>query len=171
MSRPRGDTLLGSNVREAARETALQRCTRYRQLLKLPVVVTPGSGRITVHVLPGLLDAVTMPSALGSRTAARLAQTRQLGPVVAHPLTGRATFLTGPGLGCDHDISSMLVSLNVGFPATYVVLPSPWDERNMFRQWLVEPSSSYLPEMRAVLHAALAVSTDGPHTLTRPSER
>ncbi|MGQ4599540.1 hypothetical protein [Nocardia sp. R6R-6] len=134
-------------------ETAVQRCHRYRRELGLPAVLTPNSRRIVLHA--DLIGAVVMPEQLGTRVAERLTGRGLLGPVIAHRESGRTTVLCGPPDGYEHEVSGVLLRLNVGVATRCIVLPSPADERTGYRQWSYLPRNSFRPSMRVVLDAVV----------------
>lgn len=138
----------------AETERAVDRCRQYRRDLGFPAVVAPGTRRIVVHA--DFVGAVAMPSVLALRVRACMGRP---GPVVAHPGSARATFLTGPTDGRELELFALLLRLNIGIASTYTVLPSPVDERLGYRVWLDEPSR-VLPPQRAVLESLVAVSRD-----------
>ncbi|WP_433195831.1 hypothetical protein ACQP1G_42490 [Nocardia sp. CA-107356] len=138
-------------------ETADQ-CGSYRRVLGLPVVVVPRSRWIVVRRVDGLVDAVVMPSWLGTKVALWLAMDQQLGPVIEHQQTARTTFVTGPPDGYEHTIFATLVRLNAGLGGSYIMLPSRGDGPSGDRRWLFLPRNGFRPAMRVVLDAVVAVS-------------
>jgi hypothetical protein len=138
-------------------ETADQ-CGSYRRVLELPAVVEPRSRWIVVRRIDGLVDAVVMPSRLGTKVATWLAMDRQLGPVIEHQQTARTTFVTGPPDGYEHTVFATLLRLNVGLGGSYIVLPSRGDGPPGGWRWLFLPCNGFRPAMRVVLDAVVAVS-------------
>ncbi|WP_433759568.1 hypothetical protein [Nocardia sp. CA-135398] len=108
--------------------------------------------------LDGLVDAVVMPSQLGTNVASRLATDGQLGPVIEHQQTARTTFVTGPPDGYEHTIFATLIRLNASLGGSYIVLPSPGDRLSGDWRWLFLPCNGFRPAMRVVLDAVVAVS-------------
>lgn len=139
-------------------ESAEDRCRRYRDHLLIPAVVVSGSGRIVLCPLPAWLGAVVMPERLGAKVIERFASSECSGPVIAHPHSGRMTFLTGPPAEDEHRFGRRLLSLNTGVGASCVVLPSPADERTGFRRWVSPPCRGYVPPMPAVLDMVVEVA-------------
>ncbi|MGO4648812.1 hypothetical protein AB4305_28230 [Nocardia sp. 2YAB30] len=119
-------------------------------------MITPETRRIILHA--DLVGAVVTPARLGTRVAQRLAGDGLLGPVIAHRESDRTTFLCGPPDGYEHEVSAVLLRLNVGVATRCVVLPSPADERSGYRQWIYVPRNSFRPAMRAVLDSALGAA-------------
>ncbi|MGQ4600103.1 DNA-directed RNA polymerase subunit beta [Nocardia sp. R6R-6] len=79
-------------------DTPQSRCLYYRRICGLPAVIDPPElGRIILRT--GSVWGVTMPIRLGQRVKAHI-QSRgdALGPIVAHPRSGRWTFLTDPDI-------------------------------------------------------------------------
>ncbi|MBF6345123.1 hypothetical protein [Nocardia cyriacigeorgica] len=134
-------------------ETARARCRRYRRELLLPAVVPPGTDKIIVPLLDGVMDSVTAPSNLAHGAVEILAIRGKLGPVVEHG--HRMTFLTAPSV---YDIDS-LVHLNITVGGRIAPLPSPADEAAGQRQWVAQTiAEGGLPSTRTVLRALTGVA-------------
>ncbi|MEU1425668.1 hypothetical protein ABZ412_01150 [Nocardia sp. NPDC005746] len=138
-----------------ATQEALARCRRYRKEHGLYGVVDSTLGRIMLEV--GAVGAVTMPAELGRRVRDQLTARQRRGPVIAHPRSGRWTFLTGPS--DDSYLDMALFSdlfrdcASVAQPGSTIVLPSPTDEHNAYRTWIHPPERDFRPELSEVLAA------------------
>ncbi|UGT40518.1 hypothetical protein LTV02_31660 [Nocardia yamanashiensis] len=138
-----------------ATQEALARCRSYRKENGLYGVVDSVLGRIMLEV--GSVGAVTMPAELGKRVRDRLLAQRRCGPVIAHPRSGRWTFLTGPS--DDSYLDMTLFSdlfrdcAAVALPGSQIVLPSPTDEHAAYRTWICPPDGDFRPELAEVLAA------------------
>ncbi|MTE11892.1 hypothetical protein [Nocardia aurantiaca] len=138
-----------------ATQEALARCRRYRKDHGLYGVVDSALGRIMLEV--GAVGAVTMPANLGQRVRDRLMARHRCGPIIAHPRSGRWTFLTGPTDDSYHD-TALFSDLfrdcvSVALPGSNIVLPSPSDEHSAYRAWTHPPEGDYRPELAEVLAA------------------
>ncbi|WP_067826146.1 hypothetical protein [Nocardia inohanensis] len=139
----------------SATQEALARCRSYRKENGLYGVVDSVLGRIMLEV--GAVGAVTMPADLGKRVRDRLLAQHRCGPVIAHPRSGRWTFLTGPT--DDSYLDSALFSdlfrdcAAVALPGSQIVLPSPTDEHAAYRTWIYPPDGDFRPELAEVLAA------------------
>ncbi|MBF6424030.1 hypothetical protein [Nocardia cyriacigeorgica] len=134
-------------------ETARDRCRRYRRELLLPAVVPPGTDKIIVPLLDGVMNSVTAPSSLAIGAVEILAIRGELGPVVKNGR--RMTFLTTPSV-YDNDA---LVYLNITVGGQIASLPSPADEAAGRRQWVVQTiAEGGLPSTRTVLRALTGVA-------------
>ncbi|APA94679.1 hypothetical protein [Nocardia seriolae] len=138
-----------------ATQEALARCRRYRKEHGLYGVVDSALGRIMLEV--GAVGAVTMPADLGRRVRDRLSAQQRCGPIIAHPRSGRWTFLTGPmdDSYLDMTLFSDLFRdcASVALPGSNIVLPSPSDEHNGYRAWIHPPEGDFRPELADVLAA------------------
>ncbi|QLY31036.1 hypothetical protein [Nocardia huaxiensis] len=138
-----------------ATQEALARCRRYRKEHGLYGVVDSALGRIMLEI--GAVGAVTMPADLGKKVCDRLKSGQRCGPVIAHPRSGRWTFLTGPTDDSYLDMSlfSDLFSecAAVALPGSHIVLPSPTDEHNGYRAWICPPIGDFRPDLGEVVSA------------------
>ncbi|MEC3914187.1 hypothetical protein [Nocardia sp. CDC160] len=138
-----------------ATQEALARCRRYRKEHGLYGVVDSTLGRIMLEV--GAVGAVTMPADLGGRVRDALAARQCCGPIIAHPRSGRWTFLTGPM--DDSYLDMALFSdlfrdcASVALPGSSIVLPSPSDEHSGYRAWIHPPEGDFRPDLADVLAA------------------
>lgn len=138
-----------------AAQEALARCRRYRKEHGLYGVVDPALGRIMLEV--GAVGAVTMPADLGTRVRDHLRGRARCGPVIAHPRSGRWTFLTGPTDDSYLD-TALFADLfrdcaGVALPGSHIVLPSPADEHTGYRRWICPPEKDFRPELAEVVSA------------------
>ncbi|MEU6579911.1 hypothetical protein [Nocardia sp. NPDC046763] len=138
-----------------ATQEALARCRRYRKEHGLYGVVDSALSRIMLEV--GAVGAVTMPADLGRRVRDHLVARHRCGPVIAHPRSGRWTFLTGPTDESYHD-TALFSDLfrdcaSVAQPGSTIVLPSPADEHSAYRTWIHPPEGDFRPELAEVLAA------------------
>ncbi|MGV9663159.1 hypothetical protein ACWDUL_03880 [Nocardia niigatensis] len=138
-----------------ATQEALARCRRYRKEHGLYGVVDSALGRIMLEV--GAVGAVTMPADLGHRVRDHLIARRRCGPVIAHPRSGRWTFLTGP-TDDSYDDTTLFSDLfrdcaSVAQPGSTIVLPSPSDEHTAYRTWIHPPEADFRPDLAEVLAA------------------
>ncbi|MFE2993870.1 hypothetical protein ACFXG4_02505 [Nocardia sp. NPDC059246] len=138
-----------------ATQEALARCRHYRKEHGLYGVVDSTLSRIMLEV--GAVGAVTMPADLGHRVRDHLVARRRCGPVIAHPRSGRWTFLTGPTDDSYHD-TALFSDLfrdcaSVAQPGSTIVLPSPADEHSAYRTWIHPPEGDFRPELAEVLAA------------------
>jgi hypothetical protein len=140
----------------AAIQNAIARCRCYRKDHRLYGVVDPVLGRIMLEV--GAVGAVVMPAVLGGPVRERLAERN--GPIIAHPRSGRWTFLTGPtdNSYLDTALFSDLfrVCASVALPGSNIVLPSPADEHSGYRTWIAPPERDFRPELAEVVAATRA---------------
>ncbi|WP_067695443.1 hypothetical protein [Nocardia jejuensis] len=138
-----------------ATQEALARCRRYRKEHGLYGVVDSALGRIMLEI--GAVGAVTMPVDLGTRVRDRLRDGTRCGPVIAHPRSGRWTFLTGPtdNSYLDEALFSDLFRdcAAVALPGSQIVLPSPADEHTRYRTWICPPENDFRPELAEVVLA------------------
>ncbi|MEV6274807.1 hypothetical protein [Nocardia sp. NPDC051832] len=151
----------GSPEAFAATQDALARCRRYRKDHGLYGVVDPALGRIMLEV--GAVGAVVMPATLGERVRTLLAPGQaSTGPVIAHPRSGRWTFLTGPTDSSYLDMALFSdlfrVCASVALPGTRLVLPSPADEQGGYRLWIDPPQRDFRPLLGDVVAATRACS-------------
>ncbi|MGY0502405.1 hypothetical protein ACWZHB_28270 [Nocardia sp. FBN12] len=152
----------------SATQDALARCRQYRKHHGLYGVVDAALGRIVLEI--GSVGAVVMPSTLGERVRGMLV-TRGLrcGPIIAHPRSGRWTFLTGPidNSYLDTELFAELfrVCASVALPGSDVVLPSPADERSGYRTWMQAPDGDFRPDFAQIVAATRTNAKSA--TLTR----
>ncbi|MFE9788366.1 hypothetical protein ACFYO7_23595 [Nocardia salmonicida] len=138
----------------SATQDALARCRLYRKHHGLYGVVDAALGRIVLEI--GAVGAVVMPSTLGERVRGQLV-TRGLrcGPIIAHPRSGRWTFLTGPvdNSYLDTVLFAELfrVCASVALPGSDIVLPSPADERSGYRTWMQPPDGDFRPDFAEIV--------------------
>jgi hypothetical protein len=143
-------------------QDAIARCRRYRKDHGLYGVVDPALGRIMLEV--GAVGAVVMPAVLGKRVRESLvASGLHHGPIIAHPRSGRWTFLTGPTDNSYLDMALFSdlfrVCASVALPGSRIVLPSPADEHSSYRTWIALPERDFRPELAEVVAATRACST------------
>ncbi|MEV6770851.1 hypothetical protein AB0N05_19735 [Nocardia sp. NPDC051030] len=136
-----------------ATQEALARCRRYRKEHGLYGIVDSALGRIMLEI--GAVGAVTMPADLGARVRDRLLVRQHCGPVIAHPRSGRWTFLTGPNDNSYLDAALFADMFRdcaaVALPGSHIVLPSPADEHNGYRRWIRPPEGDFRPELTEVV--------------------
>ncbi|GGK54438.1 hypothetical protein [Nocardia camponoti] len=155
---PRTEEKCGYSLAEdySATQDALARCRHYRKSNGLYGVVDSNLGRIMLEI--GAVGAVVMPATLGERVRGLLTSRGQrCGPVIAHPRSGRWTFLTGPTDNSYLDTvlfaEFFRVCASVALPGSEIVLPSPADERTRYRVWVNEPVGDYRPDFAQVVAA------------------
>ncbi|MFD0360385.1 hypothetical protein ACFQZZ_02865 [Nocardia sp. GCM10030253] len=140
----------------AAIQDAIARCRGYRKDNGLYGVVDPALGRIMLEV--GAVGAVVMPAVLGKPVRERLDS--RSGPIIAHPRSGRWTFLTGPTDNSYLDMALFAdlfrVCASVALPGSHIVLPSPTDEHTGYRTWIAPPEHDFRPELAEVVAATRA---------------
>ncbi|MFC9893279.1 hypothetical protein ACFVMC_06275 [Nocardia sp. NPDC127579] len=151
----------GSPEGFAVTQDAFARCRRYRKEHGLYGVVDAALGRIMLEV--GAVGAVVMPAPLGARVRDLLGRAQEhSGPVIAHPRSGRWTFLTGPtdNSYLDMTLFSELfrVCASVALPGSRLVLPSPADEQGGYRVWIHPPHRDFRPLLADVVAATRACS-------------
>ncbi|MEV6063392.1 hypothetical protein [Nocardia asteroides] len=158
MSTSRTDDKGGYTAAEeySATQDALARCRHYRKHNGLYGVVDSTLGRIMLEI--GAVGAVVMPSTLGERVRGLLGSRGQrCGPIIAHPRSGRWTFLTGPTDNSYLDTvlfaDLFRVCASVALPGSEIVLPSPADERSGYRTWMHEPDGDYRPDFAQIVAA------------------
>ncbi|WP_067834809.1 hypothetical protein [Nocardia lijiangensis] len=149
-----------------AAQDAFARCRHYRKDNGLYAVVDPALGRIVLEV--GAVGAVVMPASLGAKVRALLtAGGRRGGPIIAHPRSGRWTFLTGPTDNSYLDMALFAdlfrVCASVALPGSRIVLPSPADEHSGYRTWVAPPDRDYRPELPEVIAATRAATIPSKH--------
>ncbi|WP_227997775.1 hypothetical protein [Nocardia australiensis] len=151
-------------------QDAIARCRHYRKDHGLYGVVDPTLGRIMLEI--GAVGAVVMPAVLGEQVRESLngGQKRggpgydtrgdRGGPIIAHPRSGRWTFLTGPtdDSYLDDALFSDLfrVCASLALPGSRIVLPSPTDEHSRYRTWIAPPERDFRPELAEVVAATRA---------------
>ncbi|MGV9975141.1 DNA-directed RNA polymerase subunit beta [Nocardia beijingensis] len=146
-------------------DTPRSRCQYYRRECDLPAVIDPPElGRIILRA--GYVSGVTMPTRLGQAVKAHM-QSRgaSLGPVVAHPRSGRWTFLVVADLPEDDRLFAELFRLDVSVSrcGATIALPSPTASSGAIRQWIVPPRGPYRPSGRVVLEAIRAWADQMPN--------
>ncbi|MET7770436.1 hypothetical protein [Nocardia sp. NPDC005366] len=139
-------------------QDAFARCRRYRKEHRLYGVVDASLGRIMLEV--GAVGAVVMPASLGEHVRDLIGARGPLGPIIAHPRSGRWTFLTGPTDNSYLDIALFSdlfrVCASVAQPGSRIVLPSPSDEHGGYRCWVAAPQRDYRPGLAEVVAATRA---------------
>lgn len=148
-----------------ATQDAFARCRRYRKENGLFAVVEPALGRIMLEI--GAVGAVVMPGVLGERVRTLLtAHGQPGGPIIAHPRSGRWTFLTGPTDNSYLDMALFAdlfrVCASVALPGSRIVLPSPADEHSGYRTWVAPPTGDHRPELPEVIAATRAAALPSP---------
>ncbi|WP_442941314.1 hypothetical protein [Nocardia sp. NBC_00403] len=140
----------------ATTQEAITRCRGYRKDHGLYGVVDPALGRIMLEV--GAVGAVVMPAVLGEHVRDHLGARN--GPIIAHPRSGRWTFLTGPTDNSYLDMALFSdlfrVCASVALPGSNIVLPSPADEHSGYRTWIAAPERDFRPELAEVVAATRA---------------
>ncbi|MGQ4616917.1 DNA-directed RNA polymerase subunit beta [Nocardia sp. R7R-8] len=136
-------------------DTPQSRCLYYRRTCGLPAVIDPPElGRIILRT--GSVWGVTMPIRLGQRVKAHMqSRAELLGPIVAHPRSGRWTFLTDPDIELtDVTVFAELWRSNVTIAHTgaVIALPSPTAAGGI-RHWIVPPRNMFRPSGRMVVTA------------------
>ncbi|MFC4373904.1 hypothetical protein ACFO5K_07285 [Nocardia halotolerans] len=161
MSTSRTDDKGGYTAAEeySANRDALARCRHYRKHNGLYGVVDSALGRIVLEI--GAVGAVVMPSTLGERVLGTLiSRGQRCGPIIAHPRSGRWTFLTGPTDNSYLDTvlfaELFRVCASVALPGSDIVLPSPADERSGYRTWLQPPDGDFRPDFAQIVAATRA---------------
>jgi hypothetical protein len=135
------------------RELAHGRDT-YEELLGWPVSVQVGK-RVLIVAIGQVVDAVSMPAALGMLVRAQLDIAMLSGPIVADPDGRRWTFLTKPLDRLRPDIAAGLSHLMVELAphGAYVALPTKPDTLSgQLWRWVEPPSPArVLPPAYAVI--------------------
>ncbi|MGQ4617467.1 hypothetical protein [Nocardia sp. R7R-8] len=163
--KPSFDVNRGLLVDETALgDTPVSRCQFYRRECGLPAVIDPPElGRIILRA--GSVWGVTMPVPLGQRVKAHLQSCGdRLGPIIAHPRSGRWTFLVDPDIRADDmDQYARLFRLDVSIADTgsTIALPSP-SPGGAIRRWIVPPRNAFRPSGRDVLTALRVWRDDKP---------
>ena len=144
-------------------DTPHSRCTFYRRVCDLPARLDPPElGRTTVTA--DHLAALVMPSALAHAVHTDLRHCHRhnaipaLGPVLAHPSSGRWSFLIHPDLPDDTALFTELFRLDtfITRPGTTLALPSPTDHGAHFRRWIHLPHNPFRPSGHTVLDSLRA---------------
>ncbi|MFF0541418.1 hypothetical protein ACWEVD_13160 [Nocardia thailandica] len=148
----------------SATQDALARCRHYRKINGLYGVVDSALGRIMLEI--GAVGAVVMPARLGAKVRDHLTRRGDpCGPVIAHPRSGRWTFLTGPTDNSYLDTvlfaEFFRVCASVALPGSEIVLPSPADERSGYRTWVNAPNGDYRPDFAQVVASTRANTVPG----------
>ncbi|MCE7011768.1 hypothetical protein LWC34_54490 [Kibdelosporangium philippinense] len=132
--------------------------THYEELLGWPVTVDIEPRRLAVAV-GQVLDAVTMPTALGHSVLAELKITMLTGPVVADPSDTWWTFLTAPATASRPDIPADLHARKVYLTprGAQVIIPSRIDGDSS--RWIAPPRPRHpLPPWSVVIGATRRVA-------------
>ncbi|WP_280311706.1 DNA-directed RNA polymerase subunit beta [Nocardia abscessus] len=145
-------------------DTPVSRCEFYRRKCGLPAVIDPPEiGRIIVRA--GSVWGVTMPIRLGQRVKAHLhSGGNQPGPIIAHPRSGRWTFLVDPDIpAVDMDRYAELFRWDVSIADTgsMIALPSP-SPGGAIRHWIIPPRNAFRSSGRDVLTALRVWRDDKP---------
>ncbi|WP_216892001.1 hypothetical protein [Nocardia alni] len=147
----------------ATAQEALERCRRYRKENGLYGVVDQALGRIMVEI--GVVGAITVPAPLGALTRERLRATERpetpgqsrCGPIIGHPRSHRWTFLTEHADVSTPDTAVLTALIGqysaLAQPGTWIVLPSPADERTGYRVWIDSPDGHFRPDLAEVIEA------------------
>jgi hypothetical protein len=126
----------------------------YEELFGWPVSVQVGQRRLAV-ALGHVLDAITMPAPLAEKVHAQLGIAMLAGPVIAHPDSGRWTFLTQAASTMRGDAVDGLAEHEVrhGGVGEYTVIPT--DGADGGWRWISEPRPhQMLPSAYAVVATA-----------------
>ncbi|HEV7651041.1 MAG TPA: hypothetical protein VGP26_23080 [Actinophytocola sp.] len=116
----------------------------YEERFGWPVAVQISERRLAVG-LGTMLDALTMPAALGAQVHAQLGIAMLAGPVVGHAHGGEWTFLTQPLAPMSPTFMANLVTHGVRYASAgaYTVIPSTPGDKDW--QWVNEPRRNQLP--------------------------
>jgi hypothetical protein len=134
----------------------------YEELFGWPVSVDIEPRRVVVPV-GEVLDAVTMPAALGEQVLAELHIAMMAGPVIAGPNGTWWTFLTQPATASRPEIAAELHAVKVCLTprGAHAILPTADDNNGAWR-WIAPPQhSSTLPPWSAVIAVTRRVATSG----------
>ncbi|MBV9845815.1 MAG: hypothetical protein JOZ47_12165 [Kutzneria sp.] len=132
--------------------------THYEELLGWPVTVDVEPRRLAVAV-GQVLDAVTMPAALGASVFAELQITMLSGPVIADLGGAWWTFLTAPATKCRPDVPADLHARKVHVipRGARVIIPNPTTVASSSR-WIESPRPHHgLPPWSVVIGATRRV--------------
>jgi hypothetical protein len=155
---------------ETLGDTPRSRCLFYRQECDLPAVVDPPElGRIVLRA--GSVWAMTMPGRLGQAVKAHMqGRCVPLGPILAHPRSGRWTMLIQPDLPDDVRLFAELFRLDVAVARSgaTIALPSPTPSVGAIRHWIVPPHNAFRPSGRMVVEAVRAWADQMPRTRRGP---
>lgn len=112
-------------------------CAHYEERFGWPVTVQVAERRLAIE-LGKVLDAVTMPAALGARVHTQLGIAMLAGPVIGHADGGRWTFLTQPVAPPVENVMENLAEHDVRYAGagSLTVLPSRPDQE---WRWVAEP--------------------------------
>lgn len=144
-------------------DTPHTRCVFYRRVCDLPACIDPPElGRIIIRARHTW--ALIMPSPLGSAVHTDLRHRRDhdagsgAGPIIAHPRSGRWTFLIRPDLPDDTALFAEMFRLDVSIARTgaTIALPSPTDRGDHFRQWVHLPHCPFRPSGLTVIDSIRA---------------
>lgn len=136
--------------------------THYVELLGWPVRVEVGPRRLAVAV-GQVLDAITMPAALGRNVLAELRLTMLAGPVIAGPGGAWWTLLTEPATAPPPELPTDLHAHKVHLtpPGAHVIIPSLTESTGSSR-WIEPPQPRHpLPPWSAVIGATRRVIGHG----------
>ena|ERR1700754_2406617 len=116
----------------------------YEERFGWPVAVQIAERRLAVG-LGTLLDAITMPAALGTQVQAQLGIAMLAGPVVGLADGGEWTFLTQPVAPMSPTFLAHLAAHGVRYagPGAYTVIPASPSDKDW--QWISEPRHNQVP--------------------------
>jgi hypothetical protein len=130
--------------------------THYEELLGWPVTVDVEPRRLAVAA-GQVLDAITMPTTLGTSVLAELQITMLAGPVIAGPGGAWWTFLTAPAAASRPDIPAHLHAHKVHLTprGAHVIIPNPNPTAGEGSpQWIAPPCPRHaLPPWSVVIGA------------------
>ena|ERR1051326_8144445 len=131
---------LSGSAPEWLRELAAAR-THYEEMFGWPVTIKVEQ-QVLAAPAGGVLDAVTMPAALGGKVLAELQLMMLAGPISATPDNASWMFFTQPITGPVRDVPAELRHLQVHFipQGTHVVIPTHLDSDSGMR-WIKQPQS------------------------------
>ncbi|MGH4023428.1 MAG: hypothetical protein ACRDRV_02470 [Pseudonocardiaceae bacterium] len=123
---------------EWLRELAAAR-TRYEEMFGWPVAIKVEQ-QVLVFPVGGVLDAVTMPAALGDKVLSELQLMMRAGPVIVTSDNSSWMFFTQPAIGPARDVWAELRHLQVHLvpKGTHVVIPTQIDSDGGLR-WIRRP--------------------------------
>ncbi len=118
----------------------------------------------TVFIV-GSVGAVTMPAHIGALVKVHmLAQSNgRVGPIIWHPRSKRWTFLVCPDIPGETALFAELFRHNVSVVPVggEVALPSPFDSRLGYREWVHEPTDGFRPPGTVVVAAIRSCLSTG----------
>ncbi|MFD6391829.1 DNA-directed RNA polymerase subunit beta [Nocardia sp. NPDC060259] len=139
-------------------ETPESRCEFYRRTCRLPTVIDPQTGRITMKA--GRVGAVMMPTGLAQRVKNTL-DVRGVAPlpIIGHPRADMWTFLIRPDIrpiGDPAEVARLRRARVVVIRDGDIGLPSPVPDAVMVRTWVSPAISAFQPSGSVVLECARA---------------